>query len=247
MFSIVIPALNEEKELPKLLESLKNQTQSNFEVIVADAHSKDKTREICRSYGARIVDGGLISFGRNAGARVAKNDVFIFLDADITVDPDFIEKIEKQFVPSDLDITSAYTYWDTDSIQANFAYAMWDFSKLTRQRNKRPDGSGNCIIVRRKAFEAVNGFSEKRKIGNDSDFIARVALAGFKFRMIKLRIHPSPRRYKKYGLFRVWIGNFMAGLIKVNDAEKQERALKIYGGWGRHASQSNNTNNKPKK
>ncbi len=239
MFSIIIPALNEEKDLPKLLESLKNQTKKNFEVIVADAFSKDRTREIARSYGARIVDGGLISFGRNAGARVAKYDIFIFLDSDVWVEPNFIEIVEKSFVNTDLDITSVYTFWDTDSFKANFAYAMWDVFKFLRQRNKRPDGTGNGIIVRRKAFEEVNGFSEQRKIGNDSDFIVRVALAGYKFRMIKVRVHPSPRRYKKYGLFRVWIGNFMAGLVKVTDAEKQERALRIYGGWGRHNNGKN--------
>jgi len=66
--SIIIPALNEEKTLPVLLDSIKAQDFSDYEVIVADANSKDRTREIAAEYGCRVVDGGLPAVGRNAGA-----------------------------------------------------------------------------------------------------------------------------------------------------------------------------------
>ncbi|HRP68451.1 MAG TPA: glycosyltransferase, partial [Turneriella sp.] len=62
--SVVIPALNEERDLPELLSSLKAQSFRNFEVIVADAGSKDKTREIAQEFGARVVDGGMPGVGR---------------------------------------------------------------------------------------------------------------------------------------------------------------------------------------
>ena len=76
--SIIIPTLNEARFLPKLLESIKKQTFTDYEVIVADAGSKDKTLEIAKKYGARIVKGGFPAEGRNAGARAAKGDFLFF-------------------------------------------------------------------------------------------------------------------------------------------------------------------------
>jgi glycosyltransferase involved in cell wall biosynthesis len=56
MISVIIPARNEEKNLPELLESLKNQTyKKKFEIIVVDGKSKDRTREIAKSYGCRVI------------------------------------------------------------------------------------------------------------------------------------------------------------------------------------------------
>ena len=229
MLSIIIPTLNEQEELPKLLESLKNQNMQNFEVIVSDAQSEDKTREIAKEFGAEVVEGGAISFGRNAGAKAAKYDIFIFLDADTKVDNDFTAKVFDQFFNNNLDIASVYTYWNTDSLKSNLAYIIWDISKFLREKNKRPDGTGGCIVTRREVFNSINGFDEKLWMGEDTDFIVRAALAGFKYGMLRLRIHQSPRRYKKVGLLRVWAGNLLAGIK--SDAKSQERAVKIYGGW----------------
>ena len=51
MLSIIIPAYNEERYLPKLLNCIKKQTYRDYEVIVADANSKDKTRQIAKKFG----------------------------------------------------------------------------------------------------------------------------------------------------------------------------------------------------
>lgn len=56
--SIIIPTYNEEEYLPKLLEGIKSQDFEDYEIIVADANSTDKTREIAEVYGCKIVDGG---------------------------------------------------------------------------------------------------------------------------------------------------------------------------------------------
>ena len=57
--SIIIPTYNEEWYLPKLLDSLDNQTFSDFEIIVADNHSKDCTVSVAKKHGCRVVKGGL--------------------------------------------------------------------------------------------------------------------------------------------------------------------------------------------
>ena len=79
MLSIIIPTYNEEEVLPNLLRSIKEQDYKDYEVVVADAKSTDKTREIAQKFDCRVVDGGLPGEGRNHGAEAAKGDRFLFL------------------------------------------------------------------------------------------------------------------------------------------------------------------------
>ena len=90
MLSVIIPTYNEENYLGVLLECLKNQTFRDFEVIVADADSKDKTREIAKKTDTKIVKGGRQAFGRNNGAKSARGDILVFMDADLSFDNEFL-------------------------------------------------------------------------------------------------------------------------------------------------------------
>ena len=83
--SIIIPTKNEEDFLPLLLKSIKKQTYSNYEIIVADAGSSDNTKEIAKKSGCKLVKGGYPDEGRNKGAEKAskKSNIFIFMDSDI--------------------------------------------------------------------------------------------------------------------------------------------------------------------
>src|ERR1700721_4254073 len=88
--TIVIPAKNEAKLIPRLLPSLTTQDyskMSNTRVLVADAHSTDGTPEIVLSFRDRlnvsVIRGGMPSVGRNLGAAHADSTYVLFLDADI--------------------------------------------------------------------------------------------------------------------------------------------------------------------
>jgi len=94
--SIVIPTYNEEKYLPHLLKAIKRQTFKDYEIIVSDNHSKDKTRVIAKQFGCKIVDGGLPGKARNNGAKVAKGKYIFFLDADVVFGPTYIEQMLKK-------------------------------------------------------------------------------------------------------------------------------------------------------
>src|SRR3989338_6213998 len=107
MLTIIIPTKNEESYLPRLLESIRTQTLQPVEVIVSDAQSTDATREIAVSFGARVIEGGPISFGRNAGASHAHTDFLLFLDADVELrDPHFLEKALEEMVERRLRIAT---------------------------------------------------------------------------------------------------------------------------------------------
>ena len=88
---VVIPALNEEDALAATLDALKAQSVPPGRIVIADAGSSDRTAEIGRASGCRIVAGGLPGVGRNNGAREADAEWVLFLDADVIVPPEGIE------------------------------------------------------------------------------------------------------------------------------------------------------------
>jgi glycosyltransferase involved in cell wall biosynthesis len=93
-YSIIIPTKNEEVDLPRLLDSIRSQSFPMEQVIVVDNASEDKTREIARNSGARVLEGGPNqSAQRNLGATVATQDAFCFLDADMEVEDGLLGEI----------------------------------------------------------------------------------------------------------------------------------------------------------
>ena len=107
MLSIVIPTKNEEEYLPLLLTSIKQQTLAPHEVIIADAGSTDRTREIAKAFGCKVVEGGMPGVGRNRGAVAASGDTLLFLDADVKLSsPQFIELALAEFEDRHLDFAT---------------------------------------------------------------------------------------------------------------------------------------------
>src|SRR6185369_1431615 len=101
-FSVVIPAYNEEKYLPRLLNSIKV-ARANYsggadqiEVIVADNDSTDRTGEVAIAHGARVahVTKRRIGAARNGGARDGQGELLCFIDADSAVHPGTFDAID---------------------------------------------------------------------------------------------------------------------------------------------------------
>lgn len=202
MLSVIIPTYNEERYLPYLLRSLVAQTAKNFEVIVADNRSKDKTREIARTFGARIVDGGMPSEGRNAGAAAAKGDLLLFLDADVILpDPKFLEDTVNEFRERGLGVATCKVQPMSDKridlyLHEAFNYFMWVTAAL------RPHAPGFCIFARKSVHDAIGGFDPEIKLAEDHDYVERASKKA-KFGILKShKIPVSVRRLDKDGRFR---------------------------------------------
>lgn len=234
LVSVIVPTLNEEKFIAPLLECLRKQTWQNFEVIVADANSKDKTRKIAKKLGAKIVVGGHQSFGRNNGAKYAKGEILLFLDADVKFNAQFMSNCYQNFLTENLDI--ACCYFDTTSLnfKMKMIYGLWNSSKYVRRKTKVPDGESQCLWVKKSVFDAVGGFNEELKIAEDIDLIHRVVEKDYNFDILNYKFTPSDRRYKKVGILRVFAGSVMGGVMQLFGIFNQNNlSQNIYGDWGK--------------
>lgn len=209
MLSIIIPALNEEEYLPRLLELISKQTFKDYEIIVADAGSKDKTIEIAKSFGCIITKGGLPAKGRNEGAKVAKGEIFLFLDADVIYLPNsFLEDLICQFKKRNLGVAS-FSIEPEKTTFDKFVYKLYNF--WTRILQKFCPFATNGILVKREIFERIKGFDEEIKLAEDHDFVKRAAKIS-KFGFIKTKpVLISPRRLETDGRFKTYLKYFLAG------------------------------------
>lgn len=99
--SVVIPAYNEEKNLPFLLKSLQQQhfPKSEFEIIVVDNNSSDATADVAQGFGAKVVyefrQG--ITYARDTGVRAAGGKIIVGTDADCILPKHFLSNVYKRF------------------------------------------------------------------------------------------------------------------------------------------------------
>jgi len=201
MLSIVIPTLNEEKYLPRLLRSVKKQGFGDYEIIVADAGSKDRTIQIAENFGCKIVAGGLPARGRNEGAKAAKGELLLFLDADLKLPEDFLEKSLREFKERKLDVASYILIPRTKRRVVKTGFNLLWNRMINLSQNVLPNGAMG-ILVRKKYFDKVGGFEEDIKLAEDLYFVRQAAKFG-KFGILKsTKIHIILRRFEKDGYFK---------------------------------------------
>ena len=96
-FSIIIPVYNVEKYIQECLESVINQSEKDYEVIVVNDGTKDHSMEIVKDYDVRVInqENQGLSAARNAGAKKAKGDYILFVDSDDTIEKDLIKKLKE--------------------------------------------------------------------------------------------------------------------------------------------------------
>ena len=202
MISIIIPAWNEEKYLPKLLQCIKNQSYKDYEIIVADASSTDRTRQIAKKYGCRIVKGGMPGIGRNSGAKAAKGDILLFLDADVQIGKSFLTDALSEFNKKKLGVAGCLVYPIGNNIADKIFFSIFNLWTLATQ-SFYPNASGGGIFCRKLVHDRANGFDEKIVLSEDMDYVRRCGKHG-KFRILKsTRAYVAMRRFEKEGRFKV--------------------------------------------
>lgn len=210
MLSIIIPTLNEEKYLPVLLNSIKAQSFTDYEVIVADAGSKDKTIEIAKEYGCKVVKGGLLPAGRNRGAEVAKGDILLFLDADIFLPPSCLKNATDEFKKRNLGVAGFPLSPLAGKKIDKFVFTIF-FNKWAELTQKISPHAASAIMSQKKVHDAIGGFDEEIVFIEDYSYTrdaAKIAKYGF----IKEPFYTSVRRYEKDGRLRTYLKYFLGEL-----------------------------------
>jgi len=214
MLSIIIPTLNEENYLPILLDSIRNQGFKDLEIIIADAGSKDKTIEIAKGFGCKIIKGGLPARGRNEGAKVARGNLFLFLDADTILPEDFFEKALKEFKERNLDIASFCLEAKTKSKFKKFLFdAFYNLPILILE--KILAHGAQAILVKKEIFEKVGGFDEEIKFAEDHSFMRKAKKFG-KFGILRtVRVFSSLRRFEREGFIKTYLKYLLAEIYMI--------------------------------
>ncbi len=221
--SIIIPTLNEEKLLGRMLDQFSPElcARHALEVIVSDGGSTDATLEIARRRAVRLVentsgDRQTISLGRNLGAAAANGATLVFLNADTLLnDRDrFFARIGETLASPGLVALTCSVHvfpWERRRSDRLFhGFFNWLFSMMNRVGMAM--GRGECHVIRASAFRAVGGYSTSIAAGEDYDMFRRLAALG-RVRFLKdLLVFESPRRYRQYGYGKVmasWFVNFL--------------------------------------
>jgi glycosyltransferase involved in cell wall biosynthesis len=195
--SFIIPAFNEEHELPASLEAIRvaaDAAQQPFEIIVVDDASTDATAEIARRAGARVLPVGYrhIAAVRNAGARAAEGDILFFVDADTRILP--------AHVSGALALLKANYSGGGARVNAEGPIPLWGrifirvFCAIYFGLNF---GAGAFLFTTRQNFLAVGGFDEQFFAGEEIYFSMALKKLG-RFKILREPIVTSGRKLRLY-------------------------------------------------
>ena len=202
-FSIIVPAFNEERLLAGTLESIKSAAHAlggEWELIVCNNNSTDRTAEIARAAGARVVfePHNQISRARNRGAAAASGEWLMFVDADSVPSPGLFGDL-KDAIDSGLCLAGGSTIAPEGSFAFRTSIRAWNaLSRATRW------AAGSFIFCERNAFSDLGGFSEELYASEELDLFRRLKrLARGRGKEISiLHRHPlrtSDRKLRLYG------------------------------------------------
>ncbi len=215
--SVVIPAYNEEKILPKNLESLNNQeTLLNYEVIVVNNNSSDKTKKIAEEYGAIVIyeERQGVGWARSTGTAYARGIIIVHIDADTVVPKNYLEKIKDHF-KNDEDLVclgGQFYFYDAPKwkniLRTLFYKPTCYFAKLCSWGKLGPTG-GN-MAFRKSAYNKTSGFNAHLKFGEDGDLTIKLGSLGKVKVDMNLKCGISSRRYNFDKDFFLYVLNFFS-------------------------------------
>ena len=209
--TIVIPAKNEAKLIPRLLTSLTNQDYSKMSstrVLVADANSTDGTAEIVLSFRNRlnvsVIRGGTPSVGRNQGAAQADTPYILFLDADIELaDRSLVRNCLEKAQRRQLHCLTTNIVCREGSWVDKLFYAGLDFFQYLSYLH-RPFATGMFMLFDRKKFWELAGFHQQILFAEDYRLSQQVERK--RFAIVRGGVYTTNRRFKRMGHLRVgWL------------------------------------------
>ena len=209
--SIIIPTLDEEKYLPMLLHSIEKQSFRDYEIIVADAGSCDKTLDIAKEHHCRVVAGGLPAYGRNKGADIARGNLLLFLDADVVLPKDSLTKVLEEFKKRRLRVAAFQLKPCGGGKFSCLLFNLFYNFPICLLEKLLPHGA-MAILIDKATFFEINGFNKEIKLGEDHDLVRRAKKVA-KYGVLKsTKIIISERRFQKEGWLKTSLKYFLCEL-----------------------------------
>ena len=242
--SVIIPARNEEENLAACLASLTTQTGVDFEIIVVNDQSTDRTPEIARSFPTvRLIEAGPVPAGwtgkNNAvatGARAAHGSWLLFTDADTVHLPGSLSRALEEAKENKADLLSysprqiAVTFWEMAVLPVVFAELgrQYPLNKVSDPASPIAAANGQYLLIRREVYEAVGGHAAvASSILEDVALASAVKSSGYKIRFRYAADAVCTRMYRNFRQLREgWTKNL--ALLFPTPAK---RALKIASLW----------------
>lgn len=225
--SVIIPARNEEKNIKELLSTLQKQTYKNMEVIVVDDDSNDRTYQIAKALGARVIKSAPEEgwMGKNMacykGFLASKGDILIFIDADVRLGKRAVETLVSKIsktggIVSVMPFMLVKHWYERISL---LYYLVGCFSLLAFKKTEGMFGA--CYAISRKDYVTIGGHeSIKGEILDDISLAKRAASLGLRVsnfysrKMISAYFYPGG--FKE--MVRGWTRNFPLGAKTISFA-----------------------------
>ena len=226
MLSFVVPAFNEELELPASLAAIRvaaETAEQSFEIIVVDDASTDTTAEIARRAGARVLPVSYrhIAAVRNAGAREAGGDILFFVDADT--------RIRAAHVTGALAALKAGYAGGGARLKAEGPIPLWGrifiriFCTIYFALNL---GAGAFLFTTRQNFFAIGGFDEQFFVGEEIYFTRALKKLG-RFKLLREPIVTSGRKLRLYS-GRVVLARSLSIMLRGPRAARSRERLDLW-------------------
>lgn len=209
LFSIVIPAYNEEKNIKVCLDYVKKATAGLVcEIIVVDNNSVDKTSQVAKDCGVKVILETMQGVGaaRRSGTAVATGQYVLHIDADTHLPANYLLEVKQRFEKDpDLACIGGQMYFYDAPLWKNFLRIfvhqfLWFFALVMSKKTQGP--MGNNMTFKNSAYKQTTGFDEKLRFGEDMDLAKKLSHFG-KVRLdMSLKCPVSSRRFKiDKGLF----------------------------------------------
>lgn len=239
--SFVIPTLNEEKVITKILNNLREIKSFEFEIIVSDGGSTDKTVEIAKGLADKVIEHKesfrqTIGQGRNAGAAVATGPYLVFMDADVYIfEPDkfFARAFENFKKDSELVGLGGWVrvFPEMETFGDRIGYGLLSNRTFSLYNNVLKTGAncGEFGMVKVEAFKQIKGYREDLAVDEDRDLFNRLAKIGHTRTNRHLVFYHTGRRPHKIGWLRLlwqWNKNSLWLALFNRSADKEWKVIR---------------------
>jgi glycosyltransferase involved in cell wall biosynthesis len=214
--SVVVPTFQEGRYIGGLLSKL-SAASPGLEAIVVDGGSTDGTVEVAKRFTDKVfvVNKRGIAVAKNFGGRVARGEVIVYMDTDVSPPADFAAKTLRAFEDGRV-VGATCNIMPLNPRVSEFAFFVF-YNKLLQFMSKiMPHARGEFLAVRRSAFIKVGGYDESLPCIEDHDFALRVSRLG-RFRFVSdLCVYESMRRFRRSGLLsvlRTWTTDYVSYVL----------------------------------